>query len=976
MNKEHKNLIIAAEIAGFLHDLGKVCPEFANEGMQGGTNLSSQVQDCGIAAAHGAILEENTRAYPATNTQEWLNQIKAHSHWQSTLKLPNEWVHTKTVQAEGLGGPLRQHHATGRFPENELSLLGDIYTFGADIRDSALDKASSGALSGKQSLKKGFIADSFGDEQQSYGSDELGSVWEGMENSLSDLLFNEQNKPWENTAKTRESLYKKLGQEYKKALGETRRPTNDVTLWHHCFSTASLFKASVAEGVLQQNFSNLQGQDGLLDLTQSGRLRFRLLSVRWDWEALTSGALKPVIFSALASKKRQAIKSLKELLELKNPIGNCIYEDDNGAIFVVPAFYSGDSVEAVSDSTELFNQHIIKALQTDILNALTPLGTGTPVRLAWTQPALYLTDYPQVLATHSIGKDELILQVGLEALQADWVKKQQQGQAQICPQCGLRPAVARELEVYQSGLDDENKIPQGWCTHCESLTDERYQDKRRQEAFENFGFQPETFNLQTIREKRNQGKDNARVVLISVQINAQKIASGEALVTQLARPLDDLELKKNLKAAQESGDFLNTLWHKISLEDTAETLQAKITKKEVSNARKILGDKYWLDFYAEKDDDLDGRSLSQYSGGKCIEIAENFFLKESIPDDLGLCRHTGDRLLLFGLRKHASPGRLARTWDDLAALWKEALAVVAGITEQYAMPLSVDAQGFRVIVAAEDSSRVLLALQTLINTRLQKVRGGIAPQISALVFKDKFPLYVAMDALRRMEQRPELRQEWAVDTIDVSQSTVNIHWQTPQGKVSWSIDVGTGDPEQLDIWHPRVICSSKPEGVGRIILLSDLQVGDVVNLPVSGFDFTVLDTTVRRYELAYGAQGKRAHFILGKTGRSPYLIEQMPDLLDKLPTMISHWNSSQAKSVLGQVVECYEKWVRDVPEILAEDGRQAWHSHVKAILCRMKPALKEKDINTVIAALDDGMFFDAFEWSGFIEKTTTISEQG
>jgi len=759
MNKEYKDIILAAEISGFLHDLGKLCSEFAAEGMNGGNNRTKDgkkfitiVEKAGFKAAHGAILDNKTRAYPEINTQSWLENIKEHSNWQAVLQIPDAWIHDKTIQSPGLGSPLRQHHANNNFSESEFSLLGDIYTFGADIRDSALDKGSGGTLSGKQHVTKGFIADSFGIEQIQYGPDELSPLWSKIASTLPDLLFNEQDKLWENVAKTRKALYLSLQTEYKKALGETRRPTNDVTLWHHCFSTASLFKASVAEGVLKQSFKELQDNEGLLDINQLGRLRFRLLSIRWDWAALTQGALKPVLFSALASKKVEVMAGLKDLIEVENPLGNCIYQDDNGAVFVVPAFYSGESEEGKVSSEQLFKQHIIDALQGDILNKIVPLGAGTPIRLAWTQPSLYLTDYPHVLAINAVGKDELILQVGMEELKADWANKQDQGQVQVCPQCGLRPAVAKELEVYQSGLDDEEKSPQGWCDHCAGLADESNRDKRRKEAEDNFGFSPVTFNLQKIRQQRN-GSNNARMVLISVQVDAERIASGEALVTQLARPLADLEVKNKLKVAQETGDFLNSIWERISPEDSENELKEKISKKEANSARKLLGETYWLDFYPEKEGDKDGRSLNQFSGGKCIEIAENFFLKESIPEGLGLCRHTGDRLLLFGLRKHASPGRLARTWDDLIALWKEVLAEVAGLTDDYAMPISMDAQGFRVIVAAEDSRQVLLRIQQAISERLQKVRGGIAPQISALVFRDKFPLYVAMDALRRMEQR-------------------------------------------------------------------------------------------------------------------------------------------------------------------------------------------------------------------------------
>jgi len=225
-----------------------------------------------------------------------------------------------------------------------------------------------------------------------------------------------------------------------------------------------------------------------------------------------------------------------------------------------------------------------------------------------------------------------------------------------------------------------------------------------------------------------------------------------------------------------------------------------------------------------------------------------------------------------------------------------------------------------------------------------------------------------------MEQRPLLCQEWTVISLEKTAAKyVNIEWQTPQGNIKWQVDTSTKDPKQEDIWHPHVVCTSRPEGIGRIVALQALQEQDTVSMPVASFDFAVLDSTTRRYEIAYDEAGFRAHFILGQTGRRAYLWEQMPYLLETLPNMISGWNSSQAKAVLGQVVECYEKWVRDVPKTLSDEGRAAWHLHVKAMLARLTPKLTDEQMTKVLMTLDDGQFFDAFEWAGFIEKKTQSS---
>ena len=103
-----RRLILAAEIAGYLNDLGKLHPEFAGEMLTGGRNFADTTRAaCGIKAAHGAILElTDGRPYP-TNREiaknddlaALLNCLRADSQWASALTLPAAWVNPGTIQA-------------------------------------------------------------------------------------------------------------------------------------------------------------------------------------------------------------------------------------------------------------------------------------------------------------------------------------------------------------------------------------------------------------------------------------------------------------------------------------------------------------------------------------------------------------------------------------------------------------------------------------------------------------------------------------------------------------------------------------------------------------------------------------------------------------------------------------------------------------------------------------------------------------
>ena len=981
MDKHSRDLILAAEISGLIHDLGKLWLEFAREKM-GEANYRDAAQAPGFNDAHGATLEKQ-RPYPPASKKSWVEDLNQPKEWAQILALPNDWIASNTCQARGLGDPLRQHHAIrDTISGDRPTFLGDLYSFGADIRDSALDKGAGGTAHSEQRIAYGFIADSFGNEDphRPYGPKRLRALWLPARRAIKNTLL--ADGAWKDVPKAREEFLQAIEVVFRKALGETRRPTNDVTLWHHAMSTANLFKAAVAEGVLRQDFSrHWQNQTGAFEISRMGRVRFRLLGIRWDWAALVGSALQPVVLTAMAENRRKAIAELRQRLEVDYPVGNQVYADDNGVVFVVGGFYQGLEDANGQQAEDLFQKHILNPLQSGILQDLAPLGAGVAVRLAWTKPRLYLTDYPEVMATHSPllpagegpGVRERLLQIGESELRALWARQTGDGQqVQICPQCGLRPGQARELAINESGLNaDDPSGPSGFCHYCQTLVANSAYRQRRNETDQLFGFEPESFNLQEIRRQRNPA-GNARMVLLSVRVNPEIIASGAMLLTQLARPLADLNLFQNVAVPtpNEVGE---------TIQQTLAALAADVGDKKLNQngdwVRKLLGDKNWL---TKKDGRAEG-TLKE----KARHLLDEFFLREFIPDDAGLYRHDGDKLLLFGMRKHASPGRLARTWDDLGELWRQILWDIAGDTQHWLMPLSLDAGGFRIIVAANDARNALKRIQQRVTEKLGKVHAGLDVHVSALAFREKFPLYIALDALRRMERRIANvpAQEWRLNSIlkrqhdgapvlkpeDVTQEVV-LNWQTPQGPTQWTVSLRTGDPHQPDLWYPHAICVSRDPGPGRLVRLDQLEAGEKIRLRPSTFDFMALDGTTRRYDLRYDAEGRRPHFILGESGRRPYLLEQLPELLQLAAQ--TGWNVSQTKGLIGQIIECYEKWVRDVPAKLRPQGREAWRGHCEAIFRRY---LKDKEVrDRLIALFQDEeracLLFDAFEWSGFIEK--------
>jgi hypothetical protein len=846
-----------------------------------------------------------------------------------------------------------------------------VYSGGADIRDSALDKGSGKCADAKQAKDAAWICDGLGRKRAPYSVDTLSKNWEPTVAVLQQAFARFAEKP--DLLAFRNTLYRELKPIFEQALGETRRPTNDVTLYHHCFSSASHFKAAMAEGVLRQDFRAWQDDKGLFNWDELGRIRFRLLGIRWNWAELSRGALRPVALASLSQARRQAESALNELLAVRYPIGNVIYRDDDGVLLLAPGFYKGIGEENAQCSESLFTQHVLNPLQDEIAACLSPLGCGIGFHLYWSAPTLYLTDYAEALGVKPDSARQRFMQVGLPELQQLWATAPQRfagRQVQICPQCGLRPAVTREMALDESALGEQDL-----CAVCTDLCNEQAFKERRLSAEALFGVQPRGFNLQDVSKRRN-GSENGRMVLISVQVDGAAIANGEALVTQLARPLAKIEGFGKLKwSANQLGDAFEALLKALRNNDAAALNE--MNKDFIDNVGDWIGDNFWLSKNKDGSYKADGSSLQKDKFMQALDVAESFYLREAVPKNLGLCRHDGDRLALFAQRKHASPARLQRLWDDLEALWRKTIGEIADKIDSDLMPLSLDARGLRFIVAAADASEVLLAVQRRLLTHFSKVRGGLPVHVSALAMRAKFPLYIAMDAIYRMERRVARapRQQWTIVSREKRNGFENLVWQTPQGKVAWTVALDTGDPAQDDIWHPHVVCTSRTEGPDRLLHVSGLQAGDTVSVPVSTFDFMTLEGSARRFDIHYDNEGRRPHLIFGRPGRAPHLLEQIPEIVDPKTNWAAKtaWDASRLKGLHGRFVETYENWVRSAcGDAQRELGFNAWRAHVADALGRYLPgndqaALREE----LLDAVTDGRFFDAVEWNTYICKSSS-----
>lgn len=321
-----RDLVLLVELAGWLHDLGKLSNRFLEQHLVEKDRRSGESDDDDPAynlpgEAAQSVDEQAEEARDAKWDHEKVFEYDG-SVLSSTLKDllerpltgPTGWLTGQDEQfgssKVGLKDLVQSHHRAKKKLTSLESLLKN-----ADGEDSGEDEYSA-AASQSGAVQKATI---FGREEALADGDldTLNGIRQAVYSKLEELLTQEGA-----PASNRSAIWDLLQEAMSAGLGKSQRAANDIRLDQHTWGVASRLKAFLMRKLLQSHNEDK---------------KFNLLSVQWDsWAVVTPFArLSDVV--GRQEMLRRLRDRLRDLIEDKYALGNRIYEDDDGIHFMIAA---------------------------------------------------------------------------------------------------------------------------------------------------------------------------------------------------------------------------------------------------------------------------------------------------------------------------------------------------------------------------------------------------------------------------------------------------------------------------------------------------------------------------------------------------------------------------------------------------------------------------------------------------------------
>lgn len=575
---------------------------------------------------------------------------------------------------------------------------------GCDGVDSAVDK---GDAKDRQSLSQTYIATAFGYEGERVpvgpGEDRLKPLREELAATLVETLGKVQRgeaKP----AKVRDEIFEAAEPAFRHALGETRRGANDVTLWDHAYSVASLYKAALAR-VLVEGW------------VEPKEVRWQLLYIAFDGLGFLAQAHR---VGDLLGRQRildDAMNAVKTFIEVELPLGNEVYRDENGIAFVLPWFEQEENRQALEEKLK-------REIEGRFLEATDGELVPKPHFGEWAGDLSKKREKALLELSKLLGKPRLQRPTSemVRRITEDWEKAPP---SERCPICGLRPK--REAERA--------------CEVCEERRERRARDWCRS---------PErTIWIDEVVD------DNGWVALMVGRFDLTRWLNGEFVQTLLVAP----GKPKNPSPAR-----LRRVWETTQRfwQGIAEGEEERWTRQRLILA--LLPEEMKGLAWGNYDASLPGSAITfgvfwdERRGLIVIEHLDYLSQRLRCPRERLAERLAGGEIVLREPSERLERGQEVARVHPMA--YHEALPYAPFIR------ILTTPRQFLTLLPASRALALAEDILEKYEREMGKVRDRLPLTLEVVYFRRHTPLYAAVDAARRLLSCPTREEPWEVTALE------------------------------------------------------------------------------------------------------------------------------------------------------------------------------------------------------------------
>ena len=878
MTPESRQQIWLAEVAGLLHDWQKAIDMAVASHWRNNSSLTAKAQQW----------QQRGETIKPKQLSDILSQVR----WTDPLRACGD-IDLKTLCEEGRDPSSARKHRDWR-----VQLLGEVHAVAHVDKELQEREFTSAACD--------WISSPFG-----YEFLQPHELFTPLLTSIQGFDLN--------SSASRDRVLKSLRGSLERAWADTRRPINEVTLWDWGSASAALYKAVVAQAILEGwNGPEVQ--------------HWRFLRVGVDRLSFAERASRIPDLLGRMRVIDEALDEVREFLEEICPLGNEVYRDETGSIFVVPDL-QGDLLNGAVDHSLSLQSRLEGIFSDKTAGELLPrVFLGPPARENLSLGALLRE--PVGPARRDVGR-----------LSAFWSAD---GGQEKCVVCSFRPQGGGAGSSRERALAKARHV----CVVCLERSGGRVGAWLKDAASD----EPRT--TVWVDEASD---DNGRCALLVGHFVLDRWLDG-TMIRTLALGKDNAgsRLPKNPSFARIRRVWESTrrFWADVR-DDLSRTAGCSVRWKLAIQTQQPPG----LERHHVYEIDVGNQPFPVVWDGSGLATADNLTYAASVRgigvQDSGW--QTRLRRMLSGQHIVYEPGSYGGRRRAVATV------TVADIVDHSKfvplIPIAEEPSLFMCILPAKAALQAVGQIERRYTQEIGKVRSRLGLHVGLVFFPRKIPIPAVIDAGRRFLAMPDREEWWTIRSIMGGRLEFEngIAWEIPA-------QLGDGSDDQYySFFLAPASASATPQpvpwierfdfGAGesdyQVLHLSELQAGMRVLVWPSRFDFQFLGNAADRFHIAYGGGAKRP-------GQRPYYLEHLEGHLCALWKLVAGsggLTTTQIMRIFGSIEARRLAWGRsDGPdEVLVRLASDLWST---AEWLR-QPA--KRDIERLARASADGSLADVIE---------------